>query len=242
MNYLAHAYLFFHDLEILTGNMKVKKCQIVLFLILWLYPLLSFSQSNLTGTYYYYNADNSTVENRMSIRLFQNNKKIWYQFYDSYEFYLKDTVINGIVEKIQKIKPADILVGKSGTYTFSVKGTRVYLNYFDIKTKKSFIHAQFPISKTDTTDYINLISEAPIVFGYMNIEGRACYQGDTLITDNKGRVHDTYIFKGFPHDRMHQQIFFSKIFVDKKSLIALRYEYFEQTGKLSYYSSLIFLK
>jgi len=201
------------------------------------------SQEIEIGKYKAFNSKNEASENFGYIKLLSNKRQIWYQFFYPSVTVLKDTVVNGEKGKIEKTSYTPTQQGISGKYMFYKKKRYVMFQYTDITDSKTYKHSQFSLSIKDTTDYVNMVFQPnPVSFGYLLIEGKACYKTDSVIIDNLGSTHGVHVINVLISHSSDRKVCIIRVFVDKTTYIPLRYEYFDCHNKLIYYLTLDYSK
>lgn len=202
-----------------------------------LFCLLAFhckccSQKNHTAIYYKF--DRNGVQLEEKIRLLRNNGNFSFCFIPKNKAVFKDTLVG-----TKKINFASNVTNhqcgyKYGEYQFFKRGKSIYIQYFNREANKKIIHKQYSLVTNDTTGYSYLFSGP--YFDYLTIDGEAIYQKDTVINTYLGKSFNCHIIleyqsKSIDVKSCHKR----KIFLNKETLIPVRYEFLLADGKLDYY-------
>lgn len=146
-----------------------------------------------------------------------------------------DTPINGDALKICKLQPDTATCGYSyGGYSFKKRGQSIYLSVYDSSAKKSTRHRQYSLVRGDSTWYVYLLSSQ--IHGYVSYEGVARFQGDSTLKIQNGKEYPCYIFQEErPMGFHNKEYLISRIFLDKTTLLPLRYEFYKLDKLVRYY-------
>jgi hypothetical protein len=196
-------------------------------------------QKKEIGKYVCYKADSSKDQNVGGVRLNQNNGYFWFDFYYPSTTILVDTIVDAKITKLERTSLTHAFAASSGKYLFFKQNKRILFKYYD-NENKVYRHAQFPLSKGDTTDYVDLLTADPLTIGYLLLEGKAWYEADAFIFDGNKKSRKVYVIRVKNGEKMHHKPYSTRIFIDKIKLIPIRFDFLDEKGTLNYYYLLHF--
>lgn len=181
------------------------------------------------GTYQNFNSEGIAIQG--NIFLYKNKGMYQFCYSTGYIPKIYDSSVN--LENLSYIKyiKSDTCISRYNWHKLSIQKHSIYLIYYNEISKKFVKHKQYSLSKKDSSDYVYLFSGP--YNEYPSIEGRSFYRGRTSIRDTNGFKFDCFIQDEYKFIQTTEQYLFSRrIFIDTVTLLPIRYEFYDENGKI----------
>jgi len=198
--------------------------------------LLSFIvNSALAQTKYeYYHFDINGVDKANKTFLVVAKNQLTFCFVAGYRERYYDSVADGKKITILGTEESEECTSSYGPYTFRKKDQAIFVDYYDALNRKVKSHKQYSLKKKDTTDYFYLFSGPH--YESATIDGSAFYERDSVIRGANSEKYGCYVFREEQLGAIDlRSPAIRRIYIDKKSLMPVRYEIYDKKGNMKAY-------
>jgi hypothetical protein len=147
-----------------------------------------------------------------------------------------DTVINQKRTKVGVMTASNDCAAIYGQYSFYENKSQkaIFINYYNQANKKMVSHKQYSLKLKDSTDCINMLSDQNS--NYTITDGHAFYEKDTAILSCNNIIYNCRVFMEVPSKSIDDNsVLYRRIFIEKTSLLPIRFEYLNTKGEIKYY-------